>query len=196
VGAIGKSIFGTQAFLPAGPPFAKPSGEQVIKMSGVATVSIRAARSTDASEISRLCALLWPDGSVEEHLREVEQKIASAKSGTLPVALLVADDSGGGLGGFIEVGMRSHADGCDTAQHVGYIEGWYVREAHRGTGVGRELMRAAEDWSREQGSKEIASDALIDNLPSQEAHSALGFEVVDRCVHYKKALVGTPEDIE
>ncbi len=165
-------------------------------MNGVATVSIRAAQSSDGPELAALCALLWPDGSVEEHLREVEQKIASGKSGTLPVALLVAEDSGGRLAGFIEVGLRSHADGCDTAQPVGYIEGWYVHETHRGAGVGRELMQAAEDWSREQGCKEIASDALIDNLPSQEAHSALGFEAVDRCVHYKKALVGTPEDTE
>jgi hypothetical protein len=35
---------------------------------------------------------------------------------------------------------------------------------------------------------EIASDTWIDNEPSQRAHEALSFEVVDRCVHYRKAL--------
>jgi aminoglycoside 6'-N-acetyltransferase I len=157
-------------------------------MSFVVTETIRLARPSDARELAELCALLWPDGAAQEHLREVEQKIASGMSGTLPVCLFVGDDSTGPLTGFIEVGLRSHADGCDTTRPVGYIEGWYVREPRRGKGIGRQLMRAAEDWSREKGCLEIASDALIDNPPSQHAHSALGFEVVDRCVHFRKPL--------
>jgi aminoglycoside 6'-N-acetyltransferase I len=34
----------------------------------------------------------------------------------------------------------------------------------------------------------MASDAWLDGLESQHAHEALGFEVVDRCVHYRKLL--------
>jgi len=161
-------------------------------MSCVATV--RQARSIDVRELAELCALLWPDGSIEEHLIEVENKTASGKSGTLPVAFFVAEDPNNALAGFIEVGLRSHADGCDTTRPVGYIEGWYVREQQRHAGVGRELMRAAENWSREQGCLEVASDALIDNPLSQHAHSALGFEVVDRCIHYRKALAHTLQE--
>ena len=157
-------------------------------MSYVASETIRLARESDAPELAEMCALLWPDRSREEHLREVGQKIASGRSGTLPVVLLIAEEEDGKVSGFIEVGLRSHADGCETARPVGYIEGWYVREAQRGKGIGRELMQAAEEWCRQQGCTEIASDALIDNLPSQRAHSALGFEIVDRCVHYKKCL--------
>jgi aminoglycoside 6'-N-acetyltransferase I len=55
-------------------------------------------------------------------------------------------------------------------------------------GVGGELMRSAEDWARAQGCLEMASDALIDNEESQRAHEALGFDVVDRCVHFRKGL--------
>jgi len=55
-------------------------------------------------------------------------------------------------------------------------------------GVGRELMRSAEDWARALGARDMASDALIDNDGSQRAHAALGFEVVDPCVHFRKAL--------
>lgn len=40
----------------------------------------------------------------------------------------------------IEVGLRSHADGCDTRQPVGFLGGWYVEPTHRGNGVGRALM--------------------------------------------------------
>ncbi len=50
------------------------------------------------------------------------------------------------------------------------------------------LIGAAEDRARSQSCTEIASDTWIDNEPSQRAHEALSFEVVDRCVHYRKAL--------
>src|ERR1700722_401586 len=90
--------------------------------------------------------------------------------------------------GFIEVGLRSHADGCDTRHPVGFIEGWYVEAAHRGSGVGSALMRTAEGWARSQGCRELASDTWIDHEDSLRAHEALGFEVVDRCVHFKKSL--------
>ena len=71
---------------------------------------------------------------------------------------------------------------------VGYVEGWYVAENHRNRGIGRKLLAAAEDWARSQGCVEIASDTWIENEVSQRVHKALGYEVVDRCVHYRKTL--------
>jgi aminoglycoside 6'-N-acetyltransferase I len=68
------------------------------------------------------------------------------------------------------------------------VEGWFVQELFRNRGIGAELMRSAEDWARAQGCLEMASDAWIDNQGSQRAHEALGFEIVDRCVHVRKAL--------
>ena len=102
--------------------------------------------------------------------------------------ILVSEDENGELIGFLEVGMRSHADGCNPARPVGFVEGWFVQERFRNRGVGGELMRSAEDWARAQGCLEMASDALIDNEGSQRAHEALGFDVVDRCVHFRKGL--------
>jgi aminoglycoside 6'-N-acetyltransferase I len=92
------------------------------------------------------------------------------------------------LVGFVEVDLRSHADGCNPSQPVGYIEGWYVAEAHSHRGIGKKLLEKAEDWARSHKCAEIASDAVIDNEVSQRAHEALGYEVVDRCVHYRKRL--------
>lgn len=161
-------------------------------MVAMANVIIRKAAEPDAEGVGAMCALLWPDGSIEEHRKEVDAKIRSGKSGSLPLVLFVAEqaqcEAAGALCGFIEVGLRSHADGCDTDHPVGYIEGWFVAESLRGRGIGCVLMAAAENWSREQGCAEMASDALIENVPSQKAHSALGFKVVDRCVHYRKLL--------
>ncbi len=77
---------------------------------------------------------------------------------------------------------------CNPSRPVGYIEGWYVAESHRHTGIGRKLLAVAEDWARSQGCVEIASDTWVDNEVSQRVHEALGYEVVDRCVHYRRTL--------
>ncbi len=107
---------------------------------------------------------------------------------TMPLAILVAETADRSLVGFVEVDLRSHADGCNPAQPVGYIEGWYVAPEFREHGIGRMLIEAAENWARGHNCIEMASDAVIDNQVSHQAHEALGFEVVDRCVHYRKLL--------
>jgi aminoglycoside 6'-N-acetyltransferase I len=106
----------------------------------------------------------------------------------MPLVIFVAEVSDGTLAGFLETRLRSHADGCDESHPVGYVEGWYVSEGWRRQGIGSDLLRAAEDWARRQGCKEMASDTRIDNLVSQRAHEALGFEVAERSVLYRKKL--------
>ncbi|HEX3627371.1 MAG TPA: GNAT family N-acetyltransferase, partial [Verrucomicrobiae bacterium] len=89
--------------------------------------------------------------------------------------------------GFAEVGSRSLADGCSTSP-VAYLEGWFVDRDLRRQGIGRSLVVAAEQWARERGFREFASDAELENLESQNAHVAIGFREVDRLVLYLKAL--------
>jgi aminoglycoside 6'-N-acetyltransferase I len=150
--------------------------------------SVRDADLTDAAGIAAMCAILWPDAAANEHRGEIEQLLKTRMSGTLPATVFVAKDGAGELTGFLLVGLRSHADGCDPKHPVGFVEGWFVYETFRRQGVGKGLMRAAEDWARSQGCKEMASDTWIDETISQDAHEALGFEVVDRCVHFRRQL--------
>ena len=154
------------------------------------TVHIRPARPSDLDQLTPLLEALWPQSSAEEHARELQQLLGGKAAAvlTMPLAIFVAESTSGRLVGFVEVDLRSHADGCDPAQPVGYIEGWYVADDHRQTGVGKRLLSAAEDWARSHKCVEMASDAVIDNESSQRAHEALGYEVVDRCVHYRKRL--------
>jgi aminoglycoside 6'-N-acetyltransferase I len=148
---------------------------------------VRIGGSADTDIVARMFFELWPEGSVGEHRAEAASILSGTPPSTLPLVVFVAE-ADDGVVGFIEVGLRSHADGCDARCPVGFIEGWYVEPAQRGVGVGRALMRAAEDWARAQGCRELASDTWIDHESSQRAHEALGFEVVDRCVNFKKAL--------
>jgi len=153
------------------------------------TVQIRPAEETDVDQLARLCEALWPKSSAWEHAQELRLLLGgkAALVLTMPLTIFVAE-SDGRLIGFLEVDLRSHADGCNPLQPVGYVEGWYVAEDHRHRGVGSQLLARAEEWARNHECVEMASDALVDNELSQRAHEALGYEVVDRCVHYRKSL--------
>jgi aminoglycoside 6'-N-acetyltransferase I len=158
---------------------------KIVDMTGL---KIREAQSGDEVKLAAMMALLWPDGTVEEYRREAAAVVRSGMSGTLPGVIFLATDESEKPAGFLHAGLRSHADGCDISRPVGFIEGWFVRAESRRQGIGSALMRAAEVWARAQGCLEIGSDALIENEESQSAHDALGFEVVDRCVHFRKNL--------
>ena len=101
--------------------------------------------------------------------------------------VFVAEREDGSVAGFVEVGSRPYADGCDTSP-VGYIEAWYVDPDVRRSGYGRGLLKAAENWARSRGYHEMASDALLDNEISHAAHYRAGYEEVDRVVQFRKGL--------
>lgn len=149
---------------------------------------IRCAAPADLDPLADLCFALWPESPREDHRRELAEILAGRNGSTLPLTYFVAEAQDGTLAGFLQAGLRSHADCCDVSQPVGYIEGWYVQETWRRRGVGRLLVAAAEDWARAQGCREMASDSLIENALSQQAHSGLGYEVVGRSVLYRKRL--------
>ena len=157
-------------------------------MGSVSDTCVRLAQLSDRDQLVRMHEALWPKTPAEEHARELTQILEGKPVVTMPLIILVAEASDGVVAGFLEVDLRSHADGCNPSRPVGYIEGWYVAENHRHKGIGTRLLAVAEDWARSQGCVEVASDTWIDNEVSQRVHEALGYEVVDRCVHYRKAL--------
>ena len=132
--------------------------------------TIRLAEPRDWKPLAEMRAVLWPESSYEEHLAEVEAGPATECQPDFPVEWLVAEDEDGALSGVLEV------------------EGWFVREEHRRKGIGRALLRAAEDWARARGCIEMASDARMDNALSETTHIALGFEVAERSVLFRKRL--------
>ena len=101
--------------------------------------------------------------------------------------VFVAERDDGSIAGFVEVGAREYADGCETAP-VGYLEAWYVDADVRRSGFGRALLEAAENWARNRGYREMASDAQLGNEVSHAAHRHAGYDEVDRVVQYRKNL--------
>lgn len=143
---------------------------------------VRLATPADVEAWCEQRAQLWPQLDEHEHAVEAVQWIADPSTDTL---LAVAAD--GTLLGFVEVGLRAYAEGCETSP-VGYVEGWFVDGPARRRGVGRALLRAAEDWARGKGCREMASDTELHNVVSQEAHERLGYERVETIVVYRRSL--------
>ena len=131
-------------------------------------------------------AALWPDANVDELRLEVGRYFMAHGEPLLPHCVFVAEDQGK-IVGMLELSLRPYADGCDSSP-VPFIEAWYVAEDARRSGIGSALVRAAEQWARENAYTEMASDALLDNDVSHWAHAALGFEEVERAIRFRKVL--------
>ena len=125
---------------------------------------------------------LWPG----DHTAEVDEHLRSGATPLLAL-VLVAERDDARLGGFIEIGLRAYAEGCESSP-VPFIEGWYVDADLRRTGAGRALVHAAEEWARANGHREIASDVELTNEASIEAHRALGYAEVERLVCFRRDL--------
>jgi len=146
-------------------------------------MNIREYRESDSAEWLRMRLALWPDDSPAGHESGMAEWLARPDT----IVLVAERPNGEGLAGFAEVGMRPFADGCNTSP-VAFLEGWYVDPDVRRQRIGSALLRAAEDWARQHGYREFASDALLENAVSHRAHEAFGFIEVERAVRYRKQL--------
>ena len=71
-----------------------------------------------------MLAALWPTSSAQEHAQELRLLLGGKADAvlTMPLTIFVAEAGDGILVGFLQVDLRSHADGCNPSQPVGYIE--------------------------------------------------------------------------
>ena len=145
-------------------------------------IVIRPAKAEDASDWLRLRMLLWDQTPEAEHRAEMAEI-----SGHPETQLVLVAAEGDRLIGFLEASIRTFAEDCET-DHVGYLEGWYVEPEFRRTGVGRILVANAEQWARDSGCSEMASDTELGNEDSIAAHIRLGYHESARLVHFRKDL--------
>ena len=144
---------------------------------------VRPFTSSDRAEWQRLRHALWPETTALDHENDLAEYLGSPDSHVI----LVAARPDGRLAGFAEVRLRSHADECATSP-VAFLEGWYVDQDVRRTGLGRALVEAGEAWARGRGCREFASDTEASNAASVAAHRALGFAEGPPAINFRKTL--------
>jgi aminoglycoside 6'-N-acetyltransferase I len=145
---------------------------------GVFSMISKAARS-DLHTLTNLAQKLWPEHQSEELYQDLSAILEKPDA-----AFFLAEDGEG----FAQCQMRyDYVEGTESSP-VGYLEGIYVEASCRRKGLARELLAACENWAREQGCREFASDCELTNIQSLDFHLSLGFEEANRIICFTKKL--------
>ncbi|SRR5690625_1056858 len=144
---------------------------------------IKEATVKDINEVVKMALLLWHDHTYEEFKEEMTEVITDPKA---KIYLCYVNNE---PIGFAYCQLRyDYVEGTSSSP-VGYLEGLYVKEAFRNQGAGRKLVRACENWAKEKGCREFASDCELDNVTSLAVHKKLGFQEVNRIICFTKKLL-------
>jgi ribosomal protein S18 acetylase RimI-like enzyme len=63
----------------------------------------------------------------------------------------------------------------ESTWFVFYVE---IDEAHRGRGLGRAAMQAAEDWTKEHDGTRVALNVFGPNVVARSLYDSLGYQVM------------------
>lgn len=146
---------------------------------------MRPVQACDVEAWAGMRLALWPDAQLGELQSECRAFIDGV-SKWIAAAFIARADDGSPLG-FLELNLRSVAEGCQSSP-VPHVEGWYVVPSARRSGIGRALMAAAEEWARAGGYTEMTSDTTEAYPLSLAAHFASGFQEVERLIALRKSL--------
>lgn len=140
------------------------------------------AEHSDARAAAELAILMWEETTIEELTEDLVSVIES------PGGAVFLSREGDCYVGFAQCQLRhDYVEGTDSSP-VGYLEGILVREEYRHKGHARALLKQCEQWAREQGCTEFASDCELDNDTSRRFHLKVGFEEANRVICFTKRL--------
>lgn len=146
-------------------------------------MKVRRATADDLAAWGRLRLRLWPEIPPDELAGE--QAAVLAEPDRFVVFLCEED---GIASGFAEASLRhDYVNGCETSP-AAFLEGIFVVPEGRRRGIAGRLLSAVEDWAREKGVRELASNADLSNKVSHAMHRKLGFEETERVVCFRKGL--------
>lgn len=143
---------------------------------------VRRAGAGDLETLARLAALLWDHHTANELMAEFAALLCGGKA-----QFFIKYENGIPVG-FAQCQLRQDYVEGTSSSPVGYLEGIFVKEGHRGKGYARELLAQCEVWAKENGCREFASDCEIDNASSLRFHQATGFAEANRIICFTKAL--------
>ena len=143
---------------------------------------VKQAKPGDAMTLAGLATKLWKGHSIPEMANMFENLISDDNA----VCFLQYVD--GKAIGFAQCQLRhDYVEGTDSSP-VGYLEGIFVEDAYRKHGHAKTLLRACEAWAKEKHCTEFASDCELENDDSLRFHIAMGFEVANRIICFRKDI--------
>ena len=143
---------------------------------------IRRANQEDAFLVAQLAAQLWTSQTTEEFKEEFDVLLDRSDAA---VFLCLAEDK---PVGFAQCQLRyDYVEGTETSP-VGYLEGVFVEEEYRNQGYAAKLLAACEQWAKDKGCTECASDCELENTQSFAFHLRCGFQEAYRIICFTKKL--------
>ncbi len=135
-----------------------------------------------AARLSPLVKVIWPEHTPEELTGIIEGYMGKEDS-----AVFAQEADGEYVGAALCCLRHDYVEGCDTSP-VGYLEGVVVREGYRHRGIAGKLVSECEQWARDKGCTEFASDCELTNTASLGFHLGIGFTEENRIICFKKTL--------
>ena len=136
----------------------------------------------EAEQLSALVRIIWPEHTLEELTKIIINYMSSENSAVF------AEIVDGKYAGVALCGLRhDYVEGCESSP-VGYLEGVSIQEEYRHQGIARKLVSECEQWAREKGCTEFASDCELTNTASLKFHLSIGFQEENRIICFRKTL--------
>ena len=143
---------------------------------------VKRARIEDAEALAGLAIQMWTDHDIEDLTEEFRRLVTNEE------AVCFLKCVGGKPIAFAQCQLRrDYVEGTESSP-VGYLEGIFVAEEYRKQGFAAELLSECENWAKEKGCTEFASDCELDNVNSFRFHMSLGFEEANRIICFRKDL--------
>ena len=143
---------------------------------------IRQANQEDSPVVAQLAAQMWLSHTAEDLTDEFNSLLR--KSDAAVFLCLTGDKPIG----FAQCQLRyDYVEGTETSP-VGYLEGIFVAEEYRRQGYAAKLLDACEQWAKDQGCTEFASDCELENTRSLAFHLRCGFQEANRIICCTKKI--------
>lgn len=148
---------------------------------------IRKATLEDVPQLMSLAIQMWKSHTVEDLTKIFCEHIRKGKN---IIFLAISEEH---IVGFAQCGLRfDYVEGTDSSP-VGYLEGIFVLEEYKKRGYAKELLGECQNWAKDQGCLEFASDCELDNEDSLKFHLKMGFAEANRIICFTKRLTDLEE---
>ena len=151
---------------------------------------IRKATLEDVPQLVSLAIQMWKSHTVEDLTKIFCEHIRKGKN------IIYHAISEEHIVGFAQCGLRfDYVEGTDSSP-VGYLEGIFVLEEYKKRGYAKELLGECQNWAKDQGCLEFASDCELDNEDSLKFHLKMGFAEANRIICFTKSLTDLEGEYE
>jgi GNAT superfamily N-acetyltransferase len=142
-------------------------------------VRVRSAAPADAAAIARLSGQLGYPVAVQSLVSRLQRLLASEDQ-----AVYVATDPNGEVVGWIHGAEQLLVESGARCEILGLV----VDEVLRRSGIGRQLVAAAEQWALGRGLSEVSVRSAVSRTESHPFYEQLGYERVKSQHVYRKRL--------